>query len=1576
MNVSQRKKVESRKSPLHALRTRFNRFGCEPLEDRRMLTLLGLTPSLPLITYDSNGITNYTTTTSALDITATPLLFKGGASFPTRTITAPRSLDIHIQVDSSGNLIGGTPGDDLVITGNVVNPDGNPMTADDAHGVLLTGEVTGFGWEEDGATDQLDFRFTPTGGALLAYWSGLDIYVVTSIENSTFNADFTQNFGGGAKGNVNGTEALGSIQWEKRDASNGNSLLAGASFSVSGPTSSSVTDNGPGDVDPTPGVIKVANLVQGSYTITETAAPTGYSLDPNSRSVTLTPSNLYASIGTMGSDDVDDFHDSLGSITWEKRDASNGNILQGGATFSVNGPTSLTVVDDGAGDADPTPGVIKVANLFLGSYTITETVAPAGYSLDPNPRSATITSSNLDVVIGTASQNDSDDFHDSLGSIIWEKRDASNGNTLQGGATFSVSGPTSLSVTDNGANDADPTPGIIKVANVALGSYTITETVAPTGYALDPSPRFATVSAATLDVAIGAMGADDSDDFHDSLGSIQWEKRDASNGNILQGGATFSVSGPTSLSVIDNGANDADPAAGVIKVNNVLLGSYTITETVAPSGYSLDGSPRSVTVSDANLNASIGTMGANDSDDFHDSLGSIQWEKRDASNGNILQGGATFSVSGPTSLSVVDNGANDADPTAGEIKVINLALGSYTITETVAPSGYSLDSAPRSVTVSNANLNATLGTMGANDSSDFHDSLGSVQWEKRDASSGNILQGGATFSVSGPTSLTVVDNGANDADPTAGEIKVINLALGSYTITETVAPAGYSLDPAPRSVTISNANLNATLGTMGVNDSSDFHDSIAGSIKWEKRDASNNNVLLGGATFSVSGPTSLTVVDNGANDADPTAGVIKVVGLPLGSYSITETIAPAGYSRDTASRTVLISSASPNGVIGTMGVNDNYDFHDCLGSIMWEKRDATNGNCLQGGATFTVSPNPFIGGTGNLVVVDNGPYDSDPTAGEIKILKVALGTYTVTETVAPAGYSLDTAPRTITVSQGNLNPSIGTPGYNDSYDFHDVLMTGKINGKKWEDKTGNGLTTADDTPMAGVKIYLDNNDNGVWDTTEPYRITAADGTYSFTGLAAGTYIVREVVPTGFVRTNPTTSDKYTVNLAAGGTSSGNDFANAEICDMSIVSNIVYVINGTTPVTDLRGNTHEGDTVEVSFTVVAGAPQHRLTLVSYTAPSAVWDPNLAYQQQIFDIDTGLFGPGNYTLSVTIPHSFYQVDFICGCAIDRFGPAGSNITYGAQGRLFSADNGGTHALLSTRNSVSGFVYRDANNDGVKQSTERGIAGATVVLSGTTTQTVVTDAYGQYTFDNLPNGTYTITETTPPTYTDGKETLGNKGGTVGADKFTGISLSAGAVGTNYNFGECQTNGSAVAGNQTGSFSYWYGSSGQALVKALNGGASSLNLGNWLASNFNNLFGANSGTGNNLAGKTTTQVAAYYQALYLNSAKKLEAETLALALGAYVTNSSLAGTTATSYGFAVSSTGLGAATANVGSSGAAFGVSNNTVLTINELLSRANARTKNGLMWDTNASATLDAGENAARAQALLLFDSINAL
>src|SRR6185436_3953699 len=96
----------------------------------------------------------------------------------------------------------------------------------------------------------------------------------------------------------------------------------------------------------------------------------------------------------------------------------------------------------------------------------------------------------------------------------------------------------------------------------------------------------------------------------------------------------------------------------------------------------------------------------------------------------------------------------------------------------------------------------------------------------------------------------------------------------------------------------------------------------------------------------------------------------------------------------------------------------------------------------------------------------------------------------------------------------------------------------------------------------------------------------------------------------------------------------------------------------TTVGDLRGNTDQGDFVQVTFTVsgLASGETHQYTLVSYTAPGATFDANTASQQIIYDQATGFFGNGTFTLKLSAfnPNSYYQIDFVCGAAIDKFGP----------------------------------------------------------------------------------------------------------------------------------------------------------------------------------------------------------------------------------------------------------------------------------------------------------------------------------
>lgn len=167
--------------------------------------LLGVMPGFPLLTYDSNGTTSYNATSDAMSLVASPIAIKFSLSTPPRIVTPtgiPPSevLQVGASISDTGTVLGGVPGDDLLVRGQV-DADGNGSI--DYSGILLTGEIIAFGFEDTGtATDRYDFRFALTGGSLASLFAGQDIGVTVTSENSNFANDFTVNIMGGAKGSL------------------------------------------------------------------------------------------------------------------------------------------------------------------------------------------------------------------------------------------------------------------------------------------------------------------------------------------------------------------------------------------------------------------------------------------------------------------------------------------------------------------------------------------------------------------------------------------------------------------------------------------------------------------------------------------------------------------------------------------------------------------------------------------------------------------------------------------------------------------------------------------------------------------------------------------------------------------------------------------------------------------------------------------------------------------------------------------------------------------------------------------------------------------------------------------------------------------------------------------------------------------------------------------------------------------------------------------------------------------------------------------------------------------------------
>lgn len=308
--------------------------------------------------------------------------------------------------------------------------------------------------------------------------------------------------------------------------------------------------------------------------------------------------------------------------------------------------------------------------------------------------------------------------------------------------------------------------------------------------------------------------------------------------------------------------------------------------------------------------------------------------------------------------------------------------------------------------------------------------------------------------------------------------------------------------------------------------------------------------------------------------------------------------------------------------------------------------------------------------------------------------------------------------------------------------------------------------------------------------------------------------------------------------------------------------------------------------------------------------------------------------------------------------------------------AADTAAVAIDLLNQASLSGTVYVDTDLDGEFDANEMGIDGVALELldtNGNLIDTVFTSDDGFYLFDDLDPGDYQIREVQPSGVSDGAESVGSLGGQLVANDLMSVSLER-TDGTDYDFAEL---GQQLKSGDAGSIGFWQNKHGQALIAS--GGTA---LADWLSSKFGNIFG------DELVGRNGGDVASFYRdELFRQKSNskvagpaKVDAQFMAVALSVYFTDQQLAGTTAEAYGFRVTDTGIGTSIANVGHAGAAFGVEDDTDLTIMQLLLATNGLTNQSNqisgfahIYDTDGNGQVDVHEKQLRIWANDLFSQI---
>ena len=444
--------------------------------------------------------------------------------------------------------------------------------------------------------------------------------------------------------------------------------------------------------------------------------------------------------------------------------------------------------------------------------------------------------------------------------------------------------------------------------------------------------------------------------------------------------------------------------------------------------------------------------------------------------------------------------------------------------------------------------------------------------------------------------------------------------------------------------------------------------------------------------------------------------------LPDGTYSVKvvkdgaltdleQTEDPDG-TKDSASEPIVLNEDNPTKKNVNFGYVPDYFIK---GTIY---RDGNRSGALDAGEKL------YEGVTVNLVDADGTVVATTTTDadGSYSFDKLPAGTYSVTvvqdgpiaglEQTGDPDATKDNASESITLN--NDNPS--TTDVNFGY-----IADNSLSGTVYRDDSRNGDQDGTEPGYSGVTVQLlDASGNVVATTT-----TDANGTYSFSKLPDGTYSVKVVKDGELADTEQTEDPDATKDNASEPVTLGEDNPTKGHIDFGYVPD--YSIHGLVYRDGDRNETHgAGEKGYANQTVELRDKDGKVVATTTT------DANGAYS-------FSKLPAGDYTVKVVKDGALTDLDQTEDPDSTKDSASGV-ISLSNDHRTRTDVNFGYIA----NNSINGTIYRDGDRDGRKGDTEGRYSGVTVQLldaSGNVVATTTTDKDGKYSFEHLPDGTYSV-------------------------------------------------------------------------------------------------------------------------------------------------------------------------------------------------------------------------------------------